>query len=275
MRGGYFRGEKPPCGTELDRTHPIARGLLLAAVFNEGDGGGYKDGMYLQPSSVPGTAPTWVSGPAGPALDFIQGTGAREIRFARNGAGIAAIPARFPVVSVFARMRGGDAANDNTVISCGEVSDNNYHFAFGRRGAGTLGIGDGNGGLATATSTASLSLAPWTCVGLAQRGLADRTFWLDGVPEVNTSSLSTNTVGAANPYCIGRMYVNQAASAPSDMEGQLDFVYLWERPLTNDEFAELQADPFLFYQPPVWRRYYVPAAAPPPSSNTNQYFLAL
>ena len=62
---------KPPKGAMLNRGHPLARGLKGCWLMNEGGGTIVNDLSGNGNTGIlSGTAPTWIAGSEGPAIDF-------------------------------------------------------------------------------------------------------------------------------------------------------------------------------------------------------------
>lgn len=245
--------DKPPVGVQVDGGHPLAQKLVGAWILTEGGGRRLSDLALSQPVGT-WNGPTWTQG-----LDLsFSGSQDFLVRRALNYIPLAGSPA-----SAFCIVRPTSLTAINTFINVGEVTDSNATQTFYSTAAnGNLSL-DGNGtNDGDVGSTLAVVVNKWNSCAYAQRGGADRTFFLNGVFQNSSTSLLNKALASAGGLAIGRAYQNALVKANTGLTGQLRCAYLWDRALKNSELLWLYADPYAFLLPQSPRlRYFFPSVA--------------
>lgn len=243
--------QKPYRGAVLNRTHPLARGLTLCAVFNEhGLPFDYADQRLASSMTATATAGGLnFKGDGGDKalVDF----GAKRNQSIASG------------LSVFVKgYRYSNADLHNTLVSNRNGSNQGYTI-------GTYDTGTGGGnffvthqGVAEYTQTAVVlwtnRVASW---GISHAGPNTyfRTF-LDGIFVEQTSVGSYNAPASTDSLLIGC----QGPAPGADYQGYhgiIHCVYVWDRPLPDAAFARLNSNPYLFFDQPSRAKYFFVSAA--------------
>ena len=246
---GYI--SKPLPGCFVDWTHPLSRGLVGCWLFNEHAGQAFADLAAFQSCYGILGSPLYRGGPDGCVLDVSDGL-SRFLVNRKGGPATTDSP-----ITILAKARTSVAAS-KALISWGEVTDTNYTFTFGVAVGGTSGIGfDGDTGI---TSTLTYPLNAWTVLGVAQRGIADRTFFADGRLQVDNSHHAYESKACPGGLSIASSFSNSSERTEYRWTGQISWIYVWGRALTDTEMMDVFHAPYANILSPSYRRYFIPAA---------------
>lgn len=249
---------KPPAGTPINWSHPITNGLVAYWPFNEGAGAPRDIAHNRNHTAITGNI-TWVQGPGGLGMDFPNaGTGTDYLSVTTEGLAsltntvtLMAIvePDSLNFYQAILETRGGGAGLEGIIISGDAATpvtaawDNTfdeYDFASGL----TLTIGK------VYIVGASITPANIT-VYVGQFGGS----FGSAVNNVDTNSVRDLN----NPWYFGR----DPLDVTEEWDGRIYGAAFWERPLSENEWRTLHANPYaLFARPAPYQTYYQNAAIP-------------
>jgi hypothetical protein len=252
---------KPPHGAaELDWSHPLATGLQVLVLFNEG--GGLAMDLARRIAGVPTSAPFGTVCADGPGADL---SGSARYIFP--------IPVDTPFVGPISLVWRGVVRGTSTFQSfLGKALTNgafNCPFDFRTSNAATPLV-------TLIRSNASVTSAPatplsWPAVTLN----ALKTYAVAQVPPTNVNGavvyingVSQGTFGmspdVATPTGAGAdLWIGRRQDGVVQMDGIVSVCAIWSRALTPVEFLWQHAEPYAMLRPIVRRRYFVPIAGGP------------
>lgn len=225
---------KPPLGTPVDYSHPLARGLLWCFFFQEGASRWYRDvvqgawlGQFFSPVARDGF---W-----GPSLDFTS-----AIDRVNNFRGTAALVAPSVPCAMVAWVDGLASIPNGTALNgIGTVTGSPLWGPEITNGAsGNLGI------LKNSVADINLGVPYPTQPAVCGWGLrSDNSAWAFNGTAFNTATNSSapNAAGSAAIPIIG----NASSGA-----GRLGGIAVYARDITPNEMRWLAEEPFAFMQPP-------------------------
>lgn len=247
---GFWGSTKPPAGTPLDRSHPLAPdfGWLLA----EGSGLPRPFGFEARPTVTTGT-PAWKPGRGGGgALSFaslVLGYGDVNIfdGLTQLSVIMSVRPASLSQVAGVLNKRNGAGGQDAVSLGFGYNAASQFSCAVGLGAA--VGAVYNFSVAGWSTSAYQCAAAVWNdSLGAGNRWRA----WRDGVPLAKVSQGSDAggpIADTTSPLELGR--VNNASLFFS---GELEYVYLYRRALTAAEVQVVTAQPYAMFTAPFWRR---------------------
>ncbi len=228
---------KPPCGTSLNRSDPLARGIKAAYLLNEGAGA--KVTNYAH--AVNGTFAT-------PTLGWGRGYGGSS--FKGNGSSVyvslgssstnpwLSCPGEMTIVSMI------QLTNTSTLGSICTDGASGYQWIFeANRNAGKLSVGWTNN--LFCYSAASLTAGTWYTVGMT-RSLSGSTYtastWINGLFD---NSGTTSTV----PSSQQGSWIGRLSSSNQYFNGTIEYVYIWNRVLSSTEMLTIHQHPYRMFTP--------------------------
>lgn len=229
---------KPPSWTvELDRRHPLARGLYFASLF---EGGGIATDFVHNYASTPNGG---ITGSTGSVAGFGVGSkmaGAQFHNYTQLVADAAIIgPCSVLALVVVSPITGNSFFNKET----GNGGSVNALEFRSDTGVGALqfvspgGAVAGNGPTLTANIPQMIGY-----VDPANDGSTVGTYYLNGVPTV-----------ANNPHVRGTapnsLQIGQRQDAGVSLTGTIFFGYIWGRALSSNEMLWLYKEPYAFFRP--------------------------
>ncbi len=230
MYVSFGRGQqKPPLGTRIDWSHPLAQGLALCLPLTEGGGGSVfdlcRDVGYATPAGT-----TWTAQAAlGAALHFPGNAGIRTTYTTQL--------ADFTACVWYL---------DSTLLGNERLLDKHATAGFwlGRGGIGsqeTVG-----GGCLMSTTPYGIFVSvdnalPHLLVGSRQGN--QWTIWVDGIAQRSTT-VSTALI-SADSLCLGANTINNTSQP---FNGIMSGVLLYSRALSAAEVAWLYAEPWAMYE---------------------------
>ena len=228
---------KPIFGTALNRSHPLAAGLVSQYLFNEGCGDLVHDSCGQNDGRTSGMAPMspasgWVPGPQGGALAF-DGSGGQS-------ASPVTLPSPSPDIAsihngdwtMIARCCPSSLPNNGGLIilyGCGIVMGEANVFSILQ-----------NNNCQIKTPTIPLNL--WVAIAATRTGTT-YNLYTNGI-EAHTANV--NATWSRNIYSIGRGYDNVGKFA-----GLISSVSIYNRALSAEEIAYLYAFPWAAYDSPA------------------------
>lgn len=241
---------KPVCGTQLDRSHPLARGLTFCLPCNEG-GGSPRD-LIRGVQAVATNGATWGAGPGGAALS-LDGTNdyyacGDADQFSISTSGAMTIVSRFmcatlPPTSSGQRMwLAAKGASSNWEWA---LSINDFSSSFGCLVATVWDLP--NFTTRARPSVTTITPGRWTSCAVvfpSTTGLPD--VYLDGRLDNGTATNGggTSTNGTA-PMCIGE----RSDGGDNTWNGRIEYMSFYGRALSADEVAELHRAPYQMFLP--------------------------
>lgn len=246
--GIYAKHLKPPRGTLLNRSHPLARGLVGCWLFNEGTGKKVFDlsGNGNHGDFGSGTAaPSWVIAEHGFALDFDGSDDFISITNFKTFQGPGSLVARIYTrdvtwdPQVIVQMQDTAATYRRFELSLPEAANELWQvYRY-------------NGSV---TSDNVAVADQWTHVVATCDNSVGLRLYIDGLLQTGTD---TGKDDDYNQFRIGR--------GADFFYGMIDHVFFYDRMLTAAEVAYLHREPYAMFQMPSAMRSfgYTPSGAPP------------
>ena len=232
-----------PTNPVINRSHPLARGLVGAWTFQDGGGSVLRD---VSGHGHDGTltnmdpATDWVTSRYGGALDFdgvndYVDCGAGD-HLNRVSVAVWCTPASGSRGDIAGVWGSGNSIREFILLK-GTVAD---RFA--------LYVTDGSSFPNAVSSTAIVAGREYFVVGTYDG--SNVSIFVDGSLEASTSS-SLSVQNTSEPMKIG-------ASADANFDGGLSAVFMWNRAISANEVADLYTRPFELYEPAIGtqERYY-------------------
>lgn len=258
MTRNFWGNTKPPAGTALDLSHPLALGLVGLWTFSEGAGApqpSYLRGRSGSPA-VSLSSVIWVPDDNGPTVTQ-TGVGAGSPSINTGTLTSAFLPSQGTVVwrawLGFAANDGrqhyfwGTSAGPSPEFSCQKFSDNNWYIGW------TTGS---DKRLTVAAGATNFQQSAWQTWAYVWDSAGSRLFWRGR--QVATSVNVPTPAAIANPWS----WMNATASGTTglDFSSKLDYGAIYDRALTAQEVHDLAAQPYAMFAAPVWARRSAPAA---------------
>lgn len=254
--------DKPPRGTQVDRSEPLARGLRGCWPINEGAGLTIYDvvgGNHLtMTANIRATLPGVGACIRADSTNYAVCTTARGLFDCSHA---------FTLLFWRYRSNGGDAHHFFTIgTGTGGV---NFSFPY---------FSDGSLHWYRASDGADLLAGPsrWDDFTAEQNVLTydgtNAAIYLKGV-RLASGAVTTPDTG---PITRVALFVNSNASFPEPMvaSAAIGLACLYDRALSASEVAALAADRYRIFLPPTTRRFLVPAAGAAPSVATKTWSFA-
>ena len=226
---------KPTRGIRLNKSHPLARGLVGCLLFNEGSGNKVFDlsGNGNTGSLVADTH--FVPGKFGSALDF-DGTGdyvnlgdSPSLNFSTS-------------LSAFAWIKTSDTTNEQVIFESRQQSGayNGWRLRITNEHIVLL-IDTSDGTFGATEGTIDIVDGTWHHVGITWNG-TDMKGWVDGVADVDISC--TGTISKVQDTYIGY----GQGQGPIYFNGLIDHAMIFNRALSASEIALLYREPFCMFE---------------------------
>lgn len=235
--------KKPPRGSELDRSHPLAKGLVGYWSMQEGAGEFVNDISGFGNKGTLTNGPTWQPGKFGSALnfdgtnDYVDIAGNVDVTGTRT-------------VSLWMLSR--DVSQNNVVLYfVNSGSEQTDYIVIGTYVSAILASADNVNAASAQSST--ISSNKWTHVTVTKTTADVTDIYINGV--VNTQAGTNQWGGAFAKRLFGDSYVT--ATLPLvPFNGLLDDVRIYNRALSAGEIRWLYQEPFAIFKPPAIRRYW-------------------
>lgn len=246
---GRYGAQKPPLGSQIDMSHPLARGLSSVILLNENAGIAFNV-VKKSIGTFEGGA-GWASTRFGSGVSLPTATDA--VNFGDSG-----IPNGKSDFSVFFR---GQALADSTFREAGSSNGT---------GQDSLHWGTDSGNkwdftLATVIDIVTVAAAvanSFYDVGMSYTRLSKVDFSIFNLttPSVVTETVSNASTPVTASTTASRLGNIRAGGGNFGWGAPLIFTYVWNRVLSNAEMLWLHNEPYAFLLPPTYRRWFVPAA---------------
>ncbi len=246
---------KPVRGLQVNRTHPLARGLVGCWLLNEGTGNKVMDlGPFRQHGDFQGGPPLWKPGRHGPSVEF---DGSSEcIHCGTYKFGWDATNE----VSVVALANHGASANSYTIFGRGPYREpvslmgqsvGLFWWRVRTTESGVKGI--------TSTSSHATDGTEWVHVAGTWKQNASRLY-VNGVEEASDLTIS-GTLSVADGQSVGIGGIYQGGSYTNIWIGRIGYVLIYNRALGRREIEWLYREPFAMFEYPGRSAFVVTAGA--------------
>ena len=247
--------QKPLLGRQINRAHPLAKGLVACWVFNEGSGEKAFDIASHKYDLDFNNGPIWTPGKNGHAILFDDGS---SEHLQVNSTPVTAPPV---TMSLWSKSD----ANDTSQVAMGlfDLSATNmmHRILIGNTGVSNIVRAQSvdGGGSGVADSTTEVTVNSWAHVCAIFGATNSRSIFLDGTDKqtettnVDPTGIDRITIGRSGDFTPG-----------SPFSGKIDLPMIWNRALTDDEVEWIFREPTAMFQQNRVRRFSV--GAPPASS---------
>lgn len=256
---------KPPVGARLNVNHPLAQGLVGAWLFNEGGGLRAYDASLRRNHGTLANGATWVETQYGQAVN-LDGTN-DEISIG-TGNGLSGNDLSFVALIRIDTFSGGGLAR---LIEKNEAGDNGYSIDTSSAAGNTLRFYSQNGsGGAVVAPGGSLATGTWYVVA---GSYAENT--KAGVLYINGKQVAAGTLsgGLGNHSAVPLTLGGRAGDTLRQWDGQLVYVYLYDRALPPAVFRSLYVDPYQFMRLPHSIVLKVPVTAKTLTAEAGSYVI--
>jgi hypothetical protein len=254
-----YGSQKPPLGSQLDRNHPLSRGLVGCWLLNAGVGVPrdlFNPGGVLTPGGSP--PPAWIATPGGTGINGSTGYYTSGPNQAPNLASH-----DFSVVTLASSTLTG--GTNHTIVSFGDnggSTDHCVHLRF--ESSSQLRF-------AFYADDFDVDVSPMTAGALY--GIAATFGTANKLQSVYLNGALQGTRTASGVFS-GGQYLSLGCdvwvAGQNLLNGSLVYVFLYNRTLSAGEIASLYAAPYQMVQAPSMYRYLVPGGGggatltPPP-----------
>jgi hypothetical protein len=232
---------KPPFGAaEVDRSHPLAQGLVACCLFNEGGG--------LPLEFIRQVTPT-VNG------TFRYAAAAFGLGWDTTNAGCATYANRseFDSSAITFAWRATLAASQTAFAGIMVIADGSgYHYTLQDTSGNYVVYENGGANYATGLTIASLGGAPHDGVVAIYTDGTGVKGYKDGV-NVGTTAFTPAAAVTGKPFRVGA-----ERNTSAFIDGVFAHAYLYNRTLTATDALWLAQEPYAMLRPIVRRRYFVP-----------------
>lgn len=261
VTSSYWKS-KPPPGVNINRLHPSALGIRGFWVLNE-DAGHIVNTVTGKRGSRAG-AINWVGDPSGPSLKSAAASGSN---FVSLGTDPFIRPTSLPITVAI-------CATPGVYTTFGQLwignDSSNANYAGAGIGAGTTGFvgatygantGTTDTGRRTKVGVTALTVGKRVVAFGVLRGPTDISIYLDGKDDGGAYA------GTGGDIAYGATTEARLFDASAQSAGTLTTIHwagIWARALSQSEIVSIGSDPYQLFQPPVWRKYFIPPAVSPP-----------
>jgi len=263
-----------PSNPVINRSHPLARGLVGAWAFEDGGGSVLKDISGRGNDGTIVNSPSWINTAHGGALDFTGGTNTDYIDLgnkadfkpaANQGISFSAW-ARPDTLSGWDCLYGHRHSGLSSAITLFRTPSGEFEVTF-RSNSRADGSAESIAGVFAA--------GVWVHLVAVRRPDGQVDGYVNGVK----TTLSYTCSGAIDDQNVSASIGRHSYSTSQDWDGHIQDFRMWSRALADSEVIDLYARPFDLYSPAVGthERYYrvaLPSAGQPAfkrwSQRTNQ-----
>jgi len=235
---------KPIRGTQLNKSHPLARGLVGCWLMNEGtgtkicDSSGNKTrylGDFLNNVS-------WTAGKSGHSLHFDGSDDIVKLQLWDGG----------PKVTLFARVKFEEAIGSTEQIAAADSDVTGLRtFQFRRNDTGVLRfiVFVNNTAIGISGNT-TLTTGLWWDVAAVNDGTKSHVY-VNGIEDataVTTGSMDTDAAAWGVGGRARKTDWSDSFYITEDFEGNIEFLMRWDRVLSASEVALLHRQPFYMFE---------------------------
>jgi len=241
--------QKPFAGIQLNRTHPLSKGIVGCWLFNEGSGGKVFDYSGEGNEGVINGA-VWTHGKTGSSLNF-----------STDYIDLANVSLGLTTNATFSAIVKADALDGAFHTIVGKRSTaGNYPYVFAVNTNSVVifasDLTPANGGDIALPSTS------WHhVVGTIDTNREYATY-IDGVPGANTAITGGTISESSEPFFLG---LNYAGAAFGPWAGKIDNVMIWNRALAASEVQNLYLEPYSMFSIATPAKYFFMPVAVTPS----------
>lgn len=246
MRKKNWGSQKPPLGSTINWSHPLSSGLVGCWLMNEGGGNNVND--LIKNNNATNTNAVWKSAVKGKCLDF-DGTTAALSTGIKNIPYLGAIT----VVTMFSM----DVVQGKIVARWADLATDRYNWLLQYAATNKVSFYQTTTtGLAkpinystttnTFTTGQPVFVTASSAYGVSMQLFMNGVFTYGQSLAFNSSGVSDQTV-ATTSVTIG---AGEASPFDGYIDGQIYFVYIYNRILTASEVKELYANPYQFINRP-------------------------
>ena len=234
---------KPIRGTQLNRSHPLARGLVGCWIFNE-NGGNVVFDLCNKNNGAFVNSPVWAAGRFGSAIDFDSTSN----QYIELGDDISILePQRISVVAWI------KAESNTTIHGITCATGNNYGYMLTLyTGKARFYIYDGGWKIAESSNLNNGQL--YHLVGIFDGSIVQ--LYVNGILQTTTANATQIDYIGTIGHHIGQYHTYVAY----DFNGIIDNTSIYNRALSAAEIQQLYREPFCMFEPkvsPAW--LYAPA----------------
>ena len=245
---------KPVRGLQVNRTHPLARGLVGCWLLNEGTGTRVMDlGPFGQHGAFQGGPPLWKPGRHGPSVEFDGNTECIHCGTCKFD---------------------WDVTNEVSVVALVNHGTLQTYTIFGRgryrQPVSLMGQSPGlfwwrvnttENGIKSLTSSSSHATngTEWVHVAGTWKQNASRLY-VNGVEEVSDLTVS-GTLSVADDQSVGIGGIYQSGTYSDVWIGRIGYVFIYNRALARTEIEWLYREPFAMFEHPRRSAFVVTAGA--------------
>lgn len=227
-----------PSHPRLRRDHPLARSLALACPFHDGRGSFLTDLSDYRRDIALHHNPAWITGRTGAAVRF---NGSNQYATAGWG-GIGGTAPR----TVSAWIRTTDQGNH--IVDWGLAGNGQrYSLRIDNTTRGEFRVEVHGGFIITTTG---IRTGEWTHIAAVlpdgATNVTAHRLYINGRRDFISNSLP-QTMSTATATSVN--FARRASAADRHLAADLDDIRIYSRDLTDDEIAEIYADPWAIYRP--------------------------
>jgi hypothetical protein len=234
--------QKPPLGSQLNRSHPLSRGLVGCWLLNEGGGTKIFD---LSGNGTHGTFNGNVAFNLSPKGTQVYFDGAGDYVDCGDVSILDGIKSASFVIGIVPV-----AALDKAIVSkMGAAGDRSFQV-FQDSATNTEFCGDvwdGATRLFLRSSGAALVSGVPAVVSFVWQGLNSGQLYKDGVLLANSTVVGTSPVSITNSS-VTLQFGKDAGSADGYYTGGINYVFIYNRALSSQEVALLYASPYEMFE---------------------------
>lgn len=260
-----FGYQKPPYGTKVDVSHPLAKNLAVAVLLNEGTGGQIRNEGFAEIVGTIAGNPVWhglASGQEHPAnLDF---DGAGDVIDFGNHSRTAFNYGDSAVGMSFVALINKTSSASGIVVGKTEANGNIREFRV-LAGNTTVQWVSQSGSVTIISASDGYAINEWHLIAGSCDPTGTVKAFLNGHPA--TGGSSSNPLRRDVNLAIGVEW-NTYPATTIEFDGAIAFVYLWQdRLLSAEEHLALALDPYQMFEDRVRSSAGRIAQAPPSALN--------
>lgn len=224
---------KPPLGSVIDWSHPLARGLVGCWLMNEG--GGLKIQDIAKGNNGTITNATWK-----PLFLLFNGLSSKVNCGNNNSLNLANSNVTI-VTQLYV-----SAVGWNTIVDKRTNTSNMYWFGVGNYSGKSRLYFAVDTTTSLVPSTTNIILNTWThCAVVYNLGVG--VYYYNGKPNGPTKVGMGTIDGNAAP-----LYIGAETGSTTWMNGGIKYVYIYNRGLSPSEIEQLYKEPYCFIRSPSW-----------------------